>query len=753
MFGLVTERKAQRFRFQPFCIVVAVLITFLSASAFSAGGVTVIYGTDPVTMSKDPLLLGGLVFQGPGGEGQLLVTWEEESSPFGFSLWRIVLRADRDLLPDNLGTRIPVRTIGDVAEATLAYISPGEGAIYELALAYDVSSAVLGLALTDSQGGSVLLHDTYTLQPAPTGVGPLPLDLAPSLRALSIIDRYTPVGLTWQIVERTHDAQYVPVSRISVARESFLQLRCAGQGEPAPFVLAYRDGGEWKPWLDLGGCDGDTIRPLPVRSLPRGSIVLTLLYGTGEESIPVGQSRTYHVVEGVVTFSSGQPYWESGQLKGSLTASADDKVAGNLQVWAEVDKYADGDWRSAGTVLLFEERVALSPEPVSLPLHVPGVLPSETLRIRIRPDMELEEEWHIVTDAREYEVPSQVNKWLSLPHVDLAYDRHRRVIVDRSDGGYRGHTDTVLVEGSTILAVYALGHGGATALQRSDDGGKTWSGRLSVPADWAETSDVPTIHKTIGPDGVTRLIVMQTFGPRGISNEQRQAISEDGGRTWTPFKPNGLRSPVSPNTMVRLSDGSYLTVFQLDGRIEQSISTDGGLTWKPQTTIAVYPGARLTEPAVVASPDGKQLAVLIRENTRRFNSMLIVSHDEGKTWTRPVELPAALTGDRHKPVHTPDGRLVVVFRDMAEESPTYGDFVAWVGTFDDLINLREGMYRVRLLENPGPPRDTGYAGLEVLEDGTLVATTYVPLAAGERPSIVSVRFHLDELDRLVGLVK
>ena len=84
---------------------------------------------------------------------------------------------------------------------------------------------------------------------------------------------------------------------------------------------------------------------------------------------------------------------------------------------------------------------------------------------------------------------------------------------------------------------------------------------------------------------------------------------------------------------------------------------------------------------------------------------------------------------------------------MAHDSPTKGDFVAWVGTYDDIVNLREGQYRVRLLDNHGRPGDTGYAGLEVLPNGTFVSTTYCVLEKGQQPLVVSVRFSLDEIDR------
>ena len=121
------------------------------------------------------------------------------------------------------------------------------------------------------------------------------------------------------------------------------------------------------------------------------------------------------------------------------------------------------------------------------------------------------------------------------------------------------------------------------------------------------------------------------------------------------------------------------------------------------------------------------------------------SLDEGATWSEPRELPAALTGDRHTGRYAPDGRLFLSFRDTTRESATKGDWVGWVGTFEDIVRGREGQYRVRLMHNH-VRADCAYPGVERLADGTFVATTYGHWVEDEQPFIVSVRFTLDELD-------
>ena len=144
--------------------------------------------------------------------------------------------------------------------------------------------------------------------------------------------------------------------------------------------------------------------------------------------------------------------------------------------------------------------------------------------------------------------------------------------------------------------------------------------------------------------------------------------------------------------------------------------------------------------------------MLLRENARRKNSHVIFSHDEGVTWSEPRELPLTLTGDRHTGKYGPDGRLMISFRcrspkQSVQERPFEGDWVGWVGTWEDLYNGREGQYFLRFKENT-KGYDTTYPGVEVLPDGTFVTTTYGHWSKGQQPYILSVRLKLSELDHL-----
>jgi hypothetical protein len=274
---------------------------------------------------------------------------------------------------------------------------------------------------------------------------------------------------------------------------------------------------------------------------------------------------------------------------------------------------------------------------------------------------------------------------------------------------------------------------------------------------------------------VRRVILFSSLYPA------RLAVSEDDGASWSPLAPLGeWGGIVVMGSVVPLDHaGQYRAFFHDDGRFFQKAgrpeeptvftlyttrSTDGGLTWdKPQ---AVYASAEvhLCEPGVIRSPDGQQLAMLLRENARRRNSHVMFSQDEGATWTDPRELPATLTGDRHVGKYTSDGRLFISFRDRTPDhaprdydSPHEGDWVAWVGTYDDIVLGRPGQYRVRLKDNK-KAWDCAYPGVEVLADGTVVTTTYghwdaADLYGNMFPYILSVRLHLDELDARVDSVR
>lgn len=362
--------------------------------------------------------------------------------------------------------------------------------------------------------------------------------------------------------------------------------------------------------------------------------------------------------------------------------------------------------------------------------------------------------------ANQAKVTDAQPRGYSIPLIDLSRHEHRQVVVDREEGQYLGHPTTVLLEdGKTMIIVYPKGHGrGAIVMKRSDDAGLTWSERLPVPDNWATSKETPTIYRTIDPrDGARRIILFSGLYPI------RMAVSEDDGATWSPLEPIGdYGGIVAMGCVEQLKNGDYVAMFHDDGRfyhedgkrtrtfrLYQTFSHDGGLTWGEPEVIYVNSEMHLCEPGILRSPDGDQLAILLRENSRTRNSHVMFSDNEAIDWSAPRELPGALTGDRHTAEYAPDGRLFISFRDTTHESRTQGDWVGWVGTYEDIVEGRQGQYRVRLMDNHHR-WDCAYPGVEVLKDGTFVTTTYGHWVEGEEPFIVSVRFTLEELDEIAA---
>jgi lysophospholipase L1-like esterase len=339
---------------------------------------------------------------------------------------------------------------------------------------------------------------------------------------------------------------------------------------------------------------------------------------------------------------------------------------------------------------------------------------------------------------------------------DLANDTYRQVTIDKEPNQYLGHPTTVLLDdGATIICIYPKGHGkGQLVMKKSSDGGATWSSRLPVPASWSTSKETPHIYQVVDQNGIKRLILFSSLYPI------RMSVSEDEGTTWTELESIGdYGGIVGMSDLLETGKGAYTAFFHDDGRFITNSgkatgkfyvyavdSIDGGLNWSEPRVVAHDPSVHLCEPGIVVSPDGSRVAMLLRENSRKKRSHVCFSDDKGKTWTKPIEMNASLTGDRHQAVYDNAGRLFVSFRDTNPKSSSTGDWVAWIGSFEDLEAGEEGEYRIRLSDNKHS-WDCAYPGVQCLPDGTIFTATYGHWDEGEKPYIRGVHIDLEQLER------
>jgi hypothetical protein len=379
------------------------------------------------------------------------------------------------------------------------------------------------------------------------------------------------------------------------------------------------------------------------------------------------------------------------------------------------------------------------------------------------------------------------------------------VVDDTAD--YLAHPDSVLLQNGDILTAYPEGHGkGAIRTKISSDGGLTWNKSLSnTPESWKDSLETPTVYRLAFTDGKTsdKLILisanpkwpnMSTPGGFNVS------LSDDEGQTWSEFEL--FYDKKSDYPVIPIVAMSSLTQLKENGKFVDkwmglfhdsdfynyktilTFDENGKMHWsKPEKYFSEYrkveKAAKMCEVEVVRSDNGvgDTLCLIARSNSKKMNSLISFSTDEGKTWSEPKEAPSSLNGERHK-AEWVDGRLFITFRSInrgpkaiekSDKNWVSEGWVAWVGTFDDLKNGNEGLYRIKLAhiykDGQTSPEyeanaDTGYCGNVVLPDGTIVTCTYGKFSPEQKLEdgkyktfICSKRINLKDIDSLAEELK
>ncbi len=416
-------------------------------------------------------------------------------------------------------------------------------------------------------------------------------------------------------------------------------------------------------------------------------------------------------------------------------------------------------------------------------------------------------------DGGDYTIP-EIDLSVTPDGTDEKYSYLYDLSVVDDSADYLAHPDSVLLKDGSILTVYPKGHGKGAILNKvSTDGGKTWSEEINnTPKSWEDSLETPTVYRLHFNDGKTAdKLILISANPKwpGMTTPGgfNCSVSTDEGQTWTEFQT--FYDDSSSDKVIPIVAMSSLTQIKENGRfINKWMGTfhdpdfynyktyltfdrDGNPHWsKPEKYFSKYRDiekkAKMCEVEIIRNSGGlgDELCLIARSNSKNVNSLISFSSDEGKTWSEPKTAPAALNGERHKAEWTKDGRLFITFRSIERGSKAKENvpfklynsnkwisegWVAWVGTFDDLKNGKEGQYRIKLAhiykDGQTEPQyvanaDTGYCGNVVLTDGTIVTSSYGKFSPKELDSegkyktyICSKRINLKDTDELAEQMK
>ena len=298
----------------------------------------------------------------------------------------------------------------------------------------------------------------------------------------------------------------------------------------------------------------------------------------------------------------------------------------------------------------------------------------------------------------------------------LTDDASRHTIIDRRDGHYLCFPDVVRAGDGRLVVAYNEADRHVRPSRRrllfkaSRDNGATFGDRVYMDVN---RSHCPRLTLLSGNELM-------------ISDSSRIFhVSTDHGRTWAARNASGL----THDLIDRITDlgndvflttghthrGSFSQPAIRQAPSEQMVyrSEDRGHTWKPLSVIAHHPNLVLCEASMVRLDHGRIIA-LMRENSFVYEPMyLCISENEGGTWSDPV--PTPLIGHRPTMGLTPDGRLLITYRNVGPDMGT----CAWLGTLDELMSDFKPHGRSANPDNPRLGPNGLHVGNEAGEDSVV----------------------------------
>jgi len=341
-------------------------------------------------------------------------------------------------------------------------------------------------------------------------------------------------------------------------------------------------------------------------------------------------------------------------------------------------------------------------------------------------------------------------------------------VICKQQGKYIGWPSITKTRSGELLVVFSGNRDahvcpfGITQMIRSADQGKTWTVPVTVnntPLDDRDAGILETGEGTLLVNWFTSLAFdtkksydrnpswkrhADKLGDETkkywLGNWTRRSINN--GQTWEEPVKQGVSSPHGP---IELSDDRLLyvgTAFEEDEKIigvEQS--TDDGKSWHLISKIPIQPDDQIDyyhEPHAVELSDGKLVAMFRYNPPDRNQSYLrqSESYDGGRSWTTThkteiwgypphlIQLKSGLLLVSYGVRREPYGEMACISRDGGK---------TWETNKEIMIN-------------PAINGDLGYPSSVQLDDGSILTIYYQVDKEGEKTSLMSTHWRLEEGD-------
>lgn len=227
------------------------------------------------------------------------------------------------------------------------------------------------------------------------------------------------------------------------------------------------------------------------------------------------------------------------------------------------------------------------------------------------------------------------------------------------------------LDSGELVALFSVGQAFESAdhrvfVSRSGDGGKSWT--LQGPLHPDAKPALGAMKPTLLDDGTLVAIgyVFYHDDPELLTNpdtgglpggENLVSFSQDGGRTWTLPKAMQLSRPEVleiSGPCIQSRSGDVLAIGTPMTRWDGSRpsghhgvllrSHDRGRTWDDRVRYFRHPTLTPLEARMCQMDDGRLVAIVwaLDERVGRcHNNHVVVSHDDGRTWSEPVDIEVA----------------------------------------------------------------------------------------------------------------